>query len=229
MIPRKRLIRHISFFSDLSESELDIVVQSSRNVCYAKGTVVFSRGDPGESLLVVVSGRIKVVLHGEQGEELILTTLGPGSCVGEMSVLDGSPRSATIITIEETAFLQLGRDAVTTLIQHNHSLAMKIIYNLSNRLRERSQQLKVNSMFDVDGKIMLSLIGLGQRDGAWDDGRLIIQPKPPQKDLANITGCAQETASKSVKALKTVGYLTVTRDAYIIEKRGLDHYLDFAS
>ena len=130
---RPAMIQNIPLFSELTGAELDLITASVRQVSYPKGNIVFYEGDPGDFLLIVLSGRVKVVLLGESGQEINLATLGEGSFVGEMSLLDGAPRSATVVTMDKSTLLQLPREQFLELIWKHQGMAMKLLISHMSR------------------------------------------------------------------------------------------------
>ena len=102
MVVGKALLRTIPLLSSLSDSQLDAIRMCSRAVAHGGNVVLFQEGDPGDYLFLVISGRVKVSLLGEEGKEIVLSILGPTSFLGEMALLDGAPRSATAMTLEKS-------------------------------------------------------------------------------------------------------------------------------
>ena len=226
---RRKLLRKIPLFSELSDAELDIALETSIEHRYANRTIVLQRGDEGDHMLVVCSGKVRVIIQGADGRELILRDFGSGHYVGELSVFDDLPRAATIQTIEKSTLLRLQREPLMKLIEHSPPFAKKVIANLSRRLRETTEQLRQNVLFDVYGRIMLSLIETGKHEGRQEDGRLIV-PKPANVDFANTIGCRSETLGKALKDLEELRFITISKErrTIILEKRGLADYTDLA-
>src|SRR5215217_5371432 len=95
---RRAALSNLLLFSELTEKELTVLTSLLRETHYPKNSMVFHEGEPGESLLLIVKGKVKVVLLGEEGQETILSLMTEGSFFGELSLIDGAPRSATVIT-----------------------------------------------------------------------------------------------------------------------------------
>ena len=108
---KRTALRNLSLFAGLTEEELTVLTVLLRETHYPKNSVVCQEGEPGESLLLITQGKVKVVLLGEQGQETILTTMNEGSFFGELSLIDGAPRSATVITLDKSTFLKMTREA----------------------------------------------------------------------------------------------------------------------
>lgn len=225
---RKKLLQNIPLFSELSEEELDIVLEESVQQTRAKDTELFSTGDKGDYMVVICSGNLRVFVEGPE-RQLILRDFGPGNYVGELSVLDGLPRSATVKTTEESTLLRIKKEPMMKLIGLSPAFAKKIIANLSLRLRETTQQLRQNTLFDVYGRIILWLIDNGLRERQIENDRLVVA-RPRYKSFADTINCAYETLCRAITDLDHLRFITVNRerDEIIVEKRALDEYKDLA-
>ena len=222
---RPSMIRNIPLFSELTDAELDLITASVRQVSYPKGNIVFYEGDPGEFLLIVLSGKVKVVLLGESGQEINLATLGEGSFVGEMSLLDGAPRSATVVTLDKSTLLQLPREQFLELIWNHQGMAMKILLShMSRRIREADEYIRTLSMFDVYGRTVRCLIRLAQQQGVRNSERIVISDRPSHKELASMINCSRESVTRAMTVLQENGYVSTTKTEIILERRALEHY-----
>ncbi|MDT7041287.1 Crp/Fnr family transcriptional regulator [Candidatus Nitronereus thalassa] len=204
-------LKTIPLFSELTNAELDLILEKAREQRYPRGSIVFYEGDPGDFLMVVLTGKVKVVLLGEGGQEIILAMLGPGNFFGEMAILEAAPRSATVMTAEQSEFLILEQPSFSALIELHPSISQKILKHLSERLRQADEQIRSLAMFDIYGRIAQCLLRLGQTQGKRVDGTLIISDRPSFQELSHMIGCSRETVSRAMKVLQEDGYLSVTR------------------
>lgn len=204
-------LKSIPLFSELTNTEFDLILASAREQRYPRGSIVFYEGDPGDFLMVVLTGKVKVVLLGKEGQEIILALLGPRDFFGEMAILESAPRSATVMTTEASEFLCLGQQNFTTLLQNHPPIGMKILKHLSERLRQANEQIRSLAMFDIYGRIAQCLLRLGQTQGQRLDGKLVITDRPSFQELSHMIGCSRETVSRAMKVLQEDGYLIVTR------------------
>jgi len=211
-------LKSIPLFSELTNAELDLIVPSVREQRYPRGSIVFYEGDPGEFLMIVLTGKVKVILLGEDGQEIILAMLGVGDFFGEMAILESAPRSATVMTVEPSEFLCLDQKSFSTLLQNQPSISMKILKHLSERLRQTDEQIRSLAMFDIYGRIAQCLLRLGQTQGKRLDGKLVITNRPAFQELSHMIGCSRETVSRAMKVLQEDGYLTVTRKEITINR-----------
>lgn len=211
-------LKNIFLFSELSYQELDLILSSSRRKRYPKGSIVFHEGDPGDALLVIFSGKVKVVLLGEGGQEIILSILGPGSFFGEMAILEAAPRSATVLTLENSEFLSIEQKSFMELLQRHPAIPLKILKHLSTRLRKADDQIRSLAMFDIYGRISQCLFKLGETHGKRLNETLVIQERPSFQELAHMIGCTRETVSRTLKVLQEEGYLIVSRKEIVINR-----------
>ncbi|MFZ1746136.1 MAG: cyclic nucleotide-binding domain-containing protein [Nitrospirales bacterium] len=219
MVMYKQAIKNVPLFSELTDQELNLLAASGSRQKFPDKNVIFQEGDSGEVLFIILSGKVKVLLTGKNGQEFILSHLGPGNFFGEMAILESAPRSASVVTVEASEFFLLGQTELTELLKHHPDIAMKILKNLSQRLRTVSEQVRSLVMFDIYGRVGRCLLNLAEfQDGVETHGQLLISNRPSFQELANMVGCSRETLSRTLKALKENGSLTVTRNTITINR-----------
>jgi len=202
----------------LTHQELGIIAASGSRRKFPEKHIVFHEGDLGDHLLIILSGKVKVLLYGKGGQEFILTILGPGNFFGEMAIFESAPRSATVMTVAPCECLLLGQKDVIRLLQKHSMIAVKILKKLSQRLRKTNEQIRSLVMFDIYGRIGRCLLNLVETQGGRANGQFLVSNRPSMQDLAKMVGCSRETLSRAMKALKDNGCLTVTRDSIYINK-----------
>jgi CRP/FNR family cyclic AMP-dependent transcriptional regulator len=218
-------LRTIPLFDELDAEDLALVAGATRRVRFPKGSIVFQEGDPGDYLLVVERGRVKVTLLGDGGEETILSILEPPALLGEIALLDQLPRSATVVAIAPTEFLQIARAPFMALIGRHPALALKIMSRLARGLRKATEQVRSLSMFDVHGRVLRALLILARERGETSRSRMVIRPAPAVKEVALMCGCTREAASRALKTLHTTGYVTDVTDGIAVEAKAIRKYL----
>lgn len=214
----KKALKHVPLFSDLTERELELLVASGSRRKFPAKNIIFQEGEPGDFLLVILSGKVKVIISGKDGEEFILTLLGPGSFFGEMALLEGGYRSATVMTVEPSVFLQIEKKDFSELLKRQPRIALKILNSLSQRLRKATEQIRSLVMFNIDGRVSRCLLNLAETQGERVNEQLVIVNRPSFKDLAQMVGCSRETLSRTMKTLRNNGCLTITRNTIYINK-----------
>jgi CRP/FNR family cyclic AMP-dependent transcriptional regulator len=181
---------------------------------FPKNTVLINEGDRGDSLFVIVSGRVKVFVSDNQGREMILDIHGPGQHVGEMA-LDGRPRSASVMTLEATMCAMVTRDALKSAIAVNPDLAMSLIEELIDRARIATDTIKNLALMDVYGRVARLLLSLARER----DGKLVVPERLTQQDIADRVGASRDMISRIFKDLTTGGYVTVVDRQITLNRR----------
>ena len=211
-------IKSVPLFSDLSDKELGFLAVSGSRKKFPAKNVVFQEGDPGEGLLIILTGRVKVLLSGKEGQEFILAMLGPGNFFGEMALLEAAPRSATVMTVEASEFYRIEKQDFADLLKNHPGIGLKILKNLSQRLRKATEQIRSLVMFDIYGRVGRCLLNLAETQRGNANGQLFVPNRPSLQELAKMVGCSRETLSRAIKALRENGCLTVTRNTIFINK-----------
>jgi CRP/FNR family transcriptional regulator, cyclic AMP receptor protein len=181
---------------------------------FPKNTVFINEGERGDSLFVIVSGRVKVYVSDNQGREMILDIHGPGQYVGEMA-LDGRPRSASVMTLEPTTCSMMTREALKAAIVANPDLAMALIEELIDRARAATDTIKNLALMDVYGRVARLLLSLARER----DGKLVVPERLTQQDIADRVGASRDMISRIFKDLTIGGYVTVVDRQITLNRR----------
>ena len=174
-----------------------------RNI--ARNTVFINEGERGDSLFVILSGRVKVFVSDEDAREMVLDIHGPGDYVGEMA-LDGRPRSASVIALEATSVSVLTRDALRAAIAANPDVAMNLIGTLIERARIATDNVRNLALMDVYGRVARLLLSLAVEQA---DGKMLVPERLTQQDIADRVGASRDMISRIFKDLTIGGYITV--------------------
>ncbi len=161
-------LKSVPLFSDLHESDLESLatVASVRRV--EQETVILQAEEEGDTLFVILSGRVSVTVGNEDGREVILSILTAGDFFGEMSLLDGKPRSASVVATEYTELLLLRRVDFLYCMQCNSNLATRLVSTLANRLRRTNRQVESLALLNAYGRVAGAL-----RSWIWADLKII--------------------------------------------------------
>jgi len=186
---------------------------------FQKHTVIVSEGDETDSLYVILSGRVKVFVADESGKEVVLGTQGAGEYFGEM-VLDGGPRSASVMTMEPSRFVIIPKHKVRDFLRGQPDFAIRLIEMLIRRSRALTVSVKSLALMDVYGRVARLLLELAEDDR----GKLVIREKLTQQDIASRVGASREMVSKILKDLASGGYLSITQKRITIHKAPPPHW-----
>ena len=181
----------------------------------ARNTVFIQEGETGDSLYVILSGRVKVFVADADGREMVLDFHGPGDYVGEMS-LDGRPRSASVMAVEPTACSVLTREALRAAIVANPDLAMNLVCTLIERARIATENVRNLALMDVYGRVARLLLSLAVEQPG---GKMVVPERLTQQDIADRVGASRDMVSRIFKDLTTGGYVTVVDRQITINRR----------
>jgi CRP/FNR family cyclic AMP-dependent transcriptional regulator len=198
----------------LSADELAAIAKDGIPRAYPKNTIIVAEGDRGDSLYIVVEGRVKVFVSDENGKEAVLNVQGPGEYFGEMPLDDG-PRSASVMTLEPSRFLVVPRQHFREFLVKNPTFAVRVIEKLIHRVRVLTENVKSLALMDVYGRVARLLLELAEER----DGRRLIPERLTQQDIANRVGASREMVSRILKDLSVGGYITQTATGIVIHKR----------
>ncbi|NOY71819.1 MAG: Crp/Fnr family transcriptional regulator [Gammaproteobacteria bacterium] len=209
------MLQNIPLFSNLSEKDLAALTQRAATKSYPKNTILVSEGDETDSLFVIESGKVKVFLSDHEGKEIIINVHGQGEYFGEIALLDDSPRSASVMTLESCRVMLISKRDFEECLSQNPSIALCLLRDLTLRLRTLTDNVKSLALMDVYGRIARILLSMASEEG----DKLVISQKLTQKEIANRVGASREMVSRIMKDLATGGYITVKKSGIIINHK----------
>ena len=201
-------------FSPLRQETLRTIATSGVVRQFPKQTVLIHEGDVGDSLYIILSGRVKVYASNESGREVVINFCGPGEYVGEMS-LYGAPRSASVITLEPTSCAIVNRAQFSDFIVANPDVAQHLIQTLIHRARGATENVKSLALSDVYGRLVRLLNTLAVER----DGMIKVLEKLTQQDIADRVGASRDMIGKLMKDLIAGGYLSVEAHTITVVKK----------
>ncbi len=204
------MLKNVSIFSDLSEGALGSIERLVVEKRFHRDSIIVSQEDSGDALYVVTGGKVKVVLYGRSGREVILSIFGPGEFFGEMSLLDNQPRSANVLALEDSTLLVLERRAFAEHLQQYPRTALNILAEMSRRLRRADAVIGNLALLDVYGRVARFLRELARREGEQIGGAVVIRQRPTQQEIASMIGTSRETVSRALSEFQRRGYVEMT-------------------
>ena len=206
------VLKSVPMFGSFPEEQLralaTLVVR--RNV--ARGAVVMAEGDAIDSLYIVVSGRLKVMMGEADGKEVILGILGPGEVFGEMGLIDDGPRSASVIAIEPCELLSVTKGAFRKCLVESYDTAMTVMRLLVRRLRAADRKIGSLAMLDVYGRVARLLLDMSETV----DGQRVVTKRLTKQDIAKMIGASREAVSLVMKDLEMNGYFEVRGSTIVL-------------
>ncbi len=197
------IIRQVPIFHDLPDDVLERLLAASRIHKHRKGVLLMAEGESGESLYLIVSGRVKIFVSDENGNEMTLFVETPGGCIGEISLLDDAPRTASAITLETTEVISVSKNSFKEIIRENPDIAFNIIAAFSKKLRRSTDIISSLALRNVYQRLVLKLLELAEDD----NGIRVITTKYSYLELGKMIGASREMVGKVMAELLRGGDL----------------------
>ena len=204
MLSSLDLIRRVPLFSMLTESQAIAVADAVVKRRFKRGEVIVEQGKKSNALFILLNGRARVLTADSRGREVILATLQPGDHIGEMSLIDNEPHSATVRAEVQTDVLMLGRTEFARCLPENSSMAYAVMRGLVQRLRQADRKIESLALLDVYGRVAHALIEQAHTNA---QGQQIIENKISRQDLAKTIGASREMVSRVMKDLENRGFI----------------------
>jgi CRP/FNR family transcriptional regulator, cyclic AMP receptor protein len=205
----------VSLFAGLSEKDLEDISKLAVTRNYPKNTMVLCEGDNSDSLYVILSGKVKVFLSDEDGKEVILNVQGEGEYFGELALLDNAPRSASVMTADDTKLAVISKSAFEACLNKNPGMSLKISQGLAQRLRCLSYNVRNLALMDVYGRVARTLLDMAEEH----DGEQVIQQKLTQREIASMVGASREMVSRILRDLTVGGYISIKNKIITINRQ----------
>ena len=211
------LLRH------LRPEELSRLAASAALVHHRPHATIFQKGDPGASMMAVISGRVKICTYSADGKELVLNIIDRGSLFGEIALLDGQTRSADAVALEQTELLVLDRNRLMPFLTAHPDIATRLISVLCQRLRQTSEALEDALLRDAPSRVARGLLRLAGTFGKQEKAGLRLDIKLSQQQIGNLIGISRESINKYIVDWTRAGYLVVNNGFItIIDREALD-------
>jgi CRP/FNR family transcriptional regulator/CRP/FNR family cyclic AMP-dependent transcriptional regulator len=211
-------LKQTMLFSDLEPAELEAVAAITRQRHVPKGSIIFYADDPGNACYIVAEGKVKIVVNSGDGREHILGILSPPDLFGEMSLLDGQPRSATAIAVEDTQVLTIQREEFSKILRENAGIPMKLLTVLSRRLRATDAHVESLAFLSASGRVARLLIELARQSGAQSpQGLPSFSSRMTRQEMANLTGTSRETFTRVLMEYQDRGLVSIDRNLFVLQ------------
>jgi CRP/FNR family transcriptional regulator, cyclic AMP receptor protein len=208
------LLAQIPLFASLSQEQVTRLDNTVRRRFYARNAVIFLAGDPGTSLCLVESGRVKLGFTSPEGREVLLDLFGPGDFFGELALLDGEPRSADAVAVETTEILHIVRNDFVNFLREHHDCSIELLRVLSRRLRRDAQLVQDAVFLDVPARLARTIL----RIATESDSGPPRTPRMKQSDLAGMVGTTRETLNTWIHTFQEQGLIRYERGEIIVQR-----------
>jgi CRP/FNR family cyclic AMP-dependent transcriptional regulator len=197
------VLKAVPLFASFPEEQLRMLTTMVTRRSVGRNTTIMSSGDATDSLYIVLSGRLKVMMSDSEGKEVILSILAPGEFFGEMGLIDDEPRSASVVSIEPCELLSITKRDFKRCLAENFEMAMGVMRGLVKRLREADRKIGSLALLDVYGRVARLLLDMAENV----NGEKIVTKRLPKQDIAKMIGASREMVSRVMKDLQTGGYI----------------------
>jgi CRP/FNR family transcriptional regulator, cyclic AMP receptor protein len=201
------LLARTNLFENLDDVARRTLAERSVDRSYKKGQLIFHQGDLGEALFIVVEGHVKVFVTSEDGDEMVLVTLGPSDVFGELAIIDGGPRSASAEALEPTKVLALTRTVLLDSLRSSPQTTDSLLRSLGSLVRRLTEQASDLVFLDLYGRVAKLLLGFAERQLPHDDGAVALDLHVTQTDLAAMVGGSRQSVNQILHAFERRGYL----------------------
>lgn len=207
-----------SLFRVLTDEGIAAAVESGLSRTYSAGQIICHQGDLGDHLYVVIEGLTKVIFTSERGDEMVLNILGTGEIFGELALLDGSPRSASVVALQSTSVFILPRKRLLELMRRNPLLADEFLKSIGRLVRKLTEQVGDLAFLDLGGRLAKILLQISERHPHTQG--LVLDREFTQSDLAGMIGASRPAVNRALQSLAARGLIAVR--GRIVEIRDLE-------
>ena len=204
MLSNLDLLRRVPLFSLLTVAQAEVISGAVIKRRFKRGEALVEQGQKSNALFILLTGRARVVTSDSRGREVILATLDQGDYLGEMSIIDNEPHSATVRAEVATDVLMLGRAEFARCLTENASMSLVVMRGLVKRLRHADRKIESLALLDVYGRVAHALLDFAVADA---QGQLLIRDKISRQDLAKMVGASREMVSRVMKDLEERGFI----------------------
>lgn len=204
MLSNLDLLRRVPLFSLLTVAQAEVISGAVIKRRFKRGEALVEQGQKSNALFILLTGRARVMTSDSRGREVILATLAQGDYLGEMSIIDNEPHSATVRAEVQTDVLMLGRAEFARCLTENASMSLVVMRGLVKRLRHADRKIESLALLDVYGRVAHALLDFAVPDA---QGQLIIKEKISRQDVAKMVGASREMVSRVMKDLEERGFI----------------------
>jgi CRP-like cAMP-binding protein len=212
MRPLTDALARVWIFQGLAAEELSHLAAAARTRVYKPRETIVEKGDAARQLYVLLRGRAKVVTRGADGSDTGLNVMGPGEVFGEIGILDGQPRSATVSTLEECEMAVLDVEAFRDFLAAHPSVGIKLLAVLAGRVRDLTTRLEDRAFLEVPARLAKQLLWLAENHGERSGSGAHIELRLSQQELGDLIGATRESVNKYLSEWTRNGVLRQARE-----------------
>ena len=214
-------LKQIPLFAHLKDAQLKAIASQCKKVLFKKGSVIFQKTDMSTDLYIVDAGRLKAILSDDEGDEIVLAQFDKGAFFGELSLLDGKGRSATIVTDSDSELSVLSQADFLELLSKDPKIAIALMTTLVERLRKADEKIESLAFQEVSERLIRALLDGAKHDDSGSKG-FLKRAKLTHKELSGMIGSSREAVSKCMKLLAASGIVKESNGQFLIAENALE-------
>jgi CRP/FNR family cyclic AMP-dependent transcriptional regulator len=199
------LLERVPLLAALTDSDRQALARSASRRRYRRGDIIFQKDDPGHSLFIVARGSVRIYVPSTQGADLTLAVLGPGHFFGDLSLLDGRPRSASAAALGDTNVVILERSDFVAVIRTRPAAVMSVLAVVVRRLRDTDEMASDLAFLDVGGRLAKKLLELAATNGVKRQDGVLLDMPITQEELADMIGVTRESVNRNLSLFRRIG------------------------
>ncbi len=211
------VLARAGLFQGVEPEATEALIAAMDYLDLGRGDTIFAEGEDGDSLYIVLKGKVKIARHAADGRENMLAIMGPSDMFGELSIFDPGPRTATAIAVTDARLARLSHAALRPWTSERPKIAEQLLRVLARRLRRTNDALADMIFTDVPGRVAKNLLQMANRFGTREpDGSLRVTHDLTQEELAQLVGASRETVNKALADFASRGWLRLEGKSVVI-------------
>jgi CRP-like cAMP-binding protein len=215
---KRQIFERHSLLGKLSRDEIETLLHYARVERYPAGYEVFAKGAPGQSMMAVLRGTVKMSSVSPEGKEIVFNIMNPGDCFGEIALLDGDERSADAVAMTDCELLVLNRRDFIPILEHRADICMILLRILCQRLRQTSEQVEDVLFRHLESRIAKALLHLAESAGLHGIPGSPVELRVPQRELGNMAGGSRESVNKHLQMWHRAGWIDLGKGSIVIRE-----------
>ncbi|AIY44667.1 MULTISPECIES: cAMP-activated global transcriptional regulator CRP [Mycolicibacterium] len=211
------VLARAGIFQGVSPDAVAALVRQLEPVTFRRTEVVFSEGEPGDTLYIITAGKVKIGRKSVDGRDSLITLMGPSDMFGELAIFDPGPRTSTVTALTEVKAVMMSRSVLRSWIADRPEIAEQLLRVLARRLRRTNDNLSDLIFTDVPGRVAKQLLYLAQRFGSRDGTALRVDHELTQEEIAQLVGSSRETVNKALSDFAQRGWIRVQGRSILID------------
>ncbi|CRZ16769.1 cAMP-activated global transcriptional regulator CRP [Mycolicibacterium neworleansense] len=211
------VLARAGIFQGVSPDAVAALVRQLEPVTFRRGEVVFTEGEPGDTLYIITAGKVKIGRKSVDGRDSLITLMGPSDMFGELAIFDPGPRTSTVTALTELKTVVMSRSVLRSWIADRPEIAEQLLRVLARRLRRTNDNLSDLIFTDVPGRVAKQLLYLAQRFGSRDGTALRVDHELTQEEIAQLVGSSRETVNKALSDFAQRGWIRVQGRSILID------------